>query len=406
MTESDLPLLSVSGLNRLVSQAIGQKFPLVRLNAELSQVMQAASGHWYLTLKDSQASLRAVLFRREAASLAFRPAEGMQVELRVVPGLYEPKGEFQVRVLSMAQAGLGSLFERFQRLKSLLEADGVFDPERKKAFPSRVDRIGVVTSLGAAALRDVLVTLTNHAPRLEVIVFPSLVQGVEAPAALLAALERAAQSKIDLLIIARGGGSLEDLWAFNDERLVRALAQCPMYTVAGVGHETDLSLVDLAADHRAATPTAAALWASHREEALMQRLEALGLAQAHAIQRRLAIAQQQVDRAAMTLPDPRARLALQKLQWVRQAERFLRLGGHRLDAARSLLSGLSVRLRALDPTAVLSRGYTLVFDAAGRPVVSIEGIVAGQPVSLAFADGKARARIEGIESVEGKPPTA
>ena len=406
MTESDLPLLSVSGLNRLVSQAIGQKFPLVRLNAELSQVMQAASGHWYLTLKDSQASLRAVLFRREAASLAFRPAEGMQVELRVVPGLYEPKGEFQVRVLSMAQAGLGSLFERFQRLKSLLEADGVFDPERKKAFPSRVDRIGVVTSLGAAALRDVLVTLTNHAPRLEVIVFPSLVQGVEAPAALLAALGRAAQSKIDLLIIARGGGSLEDLWAFNDERLVRALAQCPMYTVAGVGHETDLSLVDLAADHRAATPTAAALWASQREEALMQRLEALGLAQTHAIQRRLAIAQQQVDRAAMTLPDPRARLALQKLQWVRQAERFLRLGGHRLDAARSLLSGLSVRLRALDPTAVLSRGYTLVFDAAGRPVVSIEGIVAGQPVSLAFADGKARARIEGIESVEGKPPTA
>ena len=406
MTESDLPLLSVSGLNRLVSQAIGQKFPLVRLNAELSQVMQAASGHWYLTLKDSQASLRAVLFRREAAGLAFRPAEGMQVELRVVPGLYEPKGEFQVRVLSMAQAGLGSLFERFQRLKSLLEADGVFDPARKKAFPPRVSRIGIVTSLGAAALRDVLVTLTNHAPRLEVTVFPSLVQGAEAPAALLSALGRAAQAEIDLLIIARGGGSLEDLWAFNDERLVRAVAQCPVYTVAGVGHETDLSLVDLAADHRAATPTAAALWASQREEAFIQMLQALGSAQASAMQRRLGIAQQQIDRAAMTLPNPRSRLALQKLQWVRQAERFLRLGGHRLEAAQSRLSGLSARLRALDPTAVLSRGYTLVFDAAGRPVVSIEGIVAGQAVSLAFADGKARARIEGIESAEGKPPTA
>jgi len=406
LTESDLPLLSVSGLNRLVSQAIGQKFPLVRLNAELSQVMQAASGHWYLTLKDSQASLRAVLFRREAAGLAFRPAEGMQVELRVVPGLYEPKGEFQVRVLSMAQAGLGSLFERFQRLKSLLEADGVFDPARKKAFPPRVSRIGIVTSLGAAALRDVLVTLTNHAPRLEVTVFPSLVQGAEAPAALLSALGRAAQAEIDLLIIARGGGSLEDLWAFNDERLVRAVAQCPVYTVAGVGHETDLSLVDLAADHRAATPTAAALWASQREEAFIQMLQALGSAQASAMQRRLGIAQQQIDRAAMTLPNPRSRLALQKLQWVRQAERFLRLGGHRLEAAQSRLSGLSARLRALDPTAVLSRGYTLVFDAAGRPVVSIEGIVAGQAVSLAFADGKARARIEGIESAEGKPPTA
>ena len=179
-----------------------------------------------------------------------------------------------------------------------------------------------------------------------------------------------------------------------------------MYTVAGVGHETDLSLVDLAADHRAATPTAAALWASQREEAFIQMLQALGSAQASAMQRRLGIAQQQIDRAAMTLPNPRSRLALQKLQWVRQAERFLRLGGHRLEAAQSRLSGLSARLRALDPTAVLSRGYTLVFDAAGRPVVSIEGIVAGQAVSLAFADGKARARIEGIESAEGKPPTA
>jgi exodeoxyribonuclease VII large subunit len=406
LTESDLPLLSVSGLNRLVSQAIGQKFPLVRLNAELSQVMQAASGHWYLTLKDSQASLRAVLFRREAANLAFRPAEGMQVELRVVPGLYEPKGEFQVRVLSMAQAGLGSLFERFQRLKSLLEAEGVFDPARKKAFPPRVRRIGVVTSLGAAALRDVVVTLTNHAPRLEVVVFASLVQGAEAPAALLSALARAAQSQIDLLIIARGGGSLEDLWAFNDEQLVRTVAQFPVYTVAGVGHETDLSLVDLAADHRAATPTAAALWASQAEQAFVQVLEAAGTAQARAIQRRLAIAQQQLDRAAMALPNPRARLALQKLQWVRQAERFFRLGGHRLDAARGRLAGLSARLSALDPTAVLSRGYALVFDAAGRPVVSIAGIAPGQSVSLAFADGKARAQIEGIESAEGKPPTA
>jgi len=405
LTESDLPLMSVSALNRLVSQAIVQKFPLVRLNAELSQVMQAASGHWYLTLKDSQASLRAVLFRKEASALAFRPIEGMQVELRVVPGLYEPKGEFQVRVLSMAQAGLGSLFERFQRLKSLLEADGIFDPAHKKAFPPRVGRIGVVTSLGAAALRDVLVTLTNHAPRLEVTVFASLVQGAEAPAALLSALGRAAQSEIDLLIIARGGGSLEDLWAFNDERLVRALAQFPVYTVAGVGHETDLSLVDLAADFRAATPTAAALWASQREQAAIQALQAMALAQVNAMQRRLAIAQQQTDRAAMALPNPRARLALQKLQWMRQAERFLRLGGHRLEAARSQLSALSARLTSLDPTAVLSRGYALVFDDAGRPVVSIEGLASGQPVSLAFADGKARAQIEGIEWAEGKPRT-
>jgi exodeoxyribonuclease VII large subunit len=368
--------------------------------------MQASSGHWYLTLKDGQSSLRGVFFRREAASVSFRPIEGMQVEMRVIPGLYEPKGEFQVRILSMTQAGLGSLFERFQKLKSQLDADGVFDVAKKKHFPARVHRVGVLTSLGAAALRDVLVTLTAHAPRLEVVVFASLVQGVEAPAALLSALRRAAEAPIDMLIIARGGGSLEDLWAFNDEQLVRAVALFPRYTVSGVGHETDLSLVDLAADHRAATPTAAALWAAQREEAHRQTVQSLAAAQSAAIQRRLSVAQQRVDRAAMLLPDPRARLSLQRLQWLRQAERFFRLGNQRLELARGRLLGLSARLLSLDPSAVLSRGYTMVLDASGRPVVSVGGLSGGQSVSLAFADGKAQARIEGIEAAEGKPPSA
>ncbi len=405
MTDQDPPLLSVSGLNRLVSQAISQKFPVVRLNAEFSQVLQAASGHWYFTVKDAQASLRAVMFRREAASLSFRPSEGMQVELQVAPGLYEPKGEFQCRILSITQAGLGSLFERFQRLKAALTAEGVFDPSRKKPFPPQVTRVGVVTSLGAAALRDVIVTLTRHAPRLPVTLFPSLVQGNEAPAALLSALGRAREARMDVLIVARGGGSLEDLWAFNDERLVRALAALPVYTISGIGHETDLSLADLAADHRAATPTAAALWASQREQQIQERLQALSHEQARLIARRLAVAQQQVDRAGMALPNPRTRVMVQRLQWSRRAGLFLALGKKRLDLAQNRLSAFQGRLGALDPLAVLSRGYALVFDDQGLPVVSSSALQARQTVSLAFADGKARARIEGIEEAEGKPRT-
>lgn len=406
MPDQDLPLLSVSGLNRLVSQAIAQKFPLVRLNAELSQVMQAASGHWYFTLKDAQASLRAVMFRKEAAAVGFRPVEGMQVSLRVAPGLYEPKGEFQCRILSMAQEGLGSLFERFQRLKTLLAAEGLFDPARKKPFPQRVRRIGVITSLGAAALRDIMVTLGRHAPRIPVTVFPSLVQGVEAPMTLLNALGRAAIAPIDLLILARGGGSLEDLWAFNDERLVRAMAAFPGYTVTGVGHETDLSLADLVADHRAATPTAAALWASQQEQQNRQWLGAVAHRQSRAMQRRLSLAQQQLDRAGLSLPNPRARLALQKMQWERMAARFLRLGDRRLQIEAGRLQVVKGRLSALDPLAVLARGYTLVLDDQAKPVVSVRGLSPGQSVGLAFGDGKARALVTEIQPAAGKPREA
>lgn len=403
MPDQDLPLLSVSGLNRLVSQAIAQKFPLVRLNAELSQVMQAASGHWYFTLKDAQASLRAVMFRKEAAAVGFRPVEGMQVSLRVAPGLYEPKGEFQCRILSMTQEGLGSLFERFQRLKTLLAAEGLFDPARKKSFPLRVRRIGVVTSLGAAALRDVMVTLGRHAPRIPVTVFPSLVQGADAPTTLINALGRAANTPIDLLILARGGGSLEDLWAFNDERLLRAIAAFPVYTVTGVGHETDLSLADLVADYRAATPTAAALWASQQEQENRQWLGTVAHRQSRAMQRRLSLAQQQLDRAGLSLPNPRARLALQKMQWTRIATRFLGLGQRRLQIEANRLQVVKGRLSALDPLAVLARGYTLVLDDQARPVVSVRGLSAGQSVALAFGDGKARALVTEIQPAEGKP---
>lgn len=403
MIDQDLPLLSVSGLNRLVAQAISQKFPLVRLNAELSQVVQAASGHWYFTVKDAQASLRAVMFRKEAAQLAFRPAEGMQVSLRVAPGLYEPKGEFQCRILAMAQEGQGSLFERFQRLKSLLAAEGLFDPARKRPFPQRVRRIGLITSLGAAAFRDILVTLGRHAPRIPVTVFPSLVQGADAPAALLNALGRAANAPIDLLVLARGGGSLEDLWAFNDERLVRALAGFPVYTVSGVGHETDFSLSDLVADHRAATPTAAALWASQREQEAWQWLGETLHRQSRAMQRRLAMAQQQLDRAGLSLPNPRARLALQKMRWSRMAGLFMTLGKNLIQSERSRLEVLGGRLAALDPMAVLSRGYALVLDDQAGPVTSVQGLTVGQSVALAFGDGKARASITEISQAEGKP---
>lgn len=401
--DSDLPLLSVSGLNRLVAQSISQKFPLVRLSAELSQVIQAASGHWYLTLKDPQSTLRAVMFRKEAASLPFRPKEGMQVELRVSPGLYEPKGEFQVRVLAMAQAGLGSLFEKFQRLRAELEAEGLFDPSRKKPFPSRVAHIGILTSLGAAALRDVLVTLMRHAPRLRVSLFPSLVQGIDAPGALQEALKRAQLEPIDLLLVVRGGGSLEDLWAFNDASFVRQLACSRVYTVSGVGHETDITLTDLVTDHRAPTPTAAALWASQSEQQARDLLSLQGPRLRQSMQSRLNLAQQRWDLAQQALPDPRARLAMQRLQWVRRAEHFWQLGTQTLQRAQQRISLLSGRLSALDPKSVLARGYSLVLDSGQAPVTSVNALTPDQALHLVMADGNAQVRVEGIERLPDKP---
>ena len=299
---------SVAALVQAVADALAARFPVCVVRGELSAFTRAASGHCYFSLKDADgaaALLRCAMFRRAASLLDFAPADGQLVELRGRLAVYEPRGELQFVVEGMQRAGVGALFEQFLRLKAKLEAQGLFAPERKRAIAAFPRRIGVVTSLAAAALHDVLTALARRSPHVEVIVYPSPVQGAEAPAALVQALGLASQrGEVDTLLLVRGGGSLEDLWAFNDERVVRAIAGGSVPVVCGVGHETDVTLADLAADLRAPTPTAAAELASPSTASLLDELHVLARRLVRSASRRVQGEAQGLDQRTVRLGQP------------------------------------------------------------------------------------------------------
>ena len=411
---------SVGALLLAVSDALAARFSSCVVQGELSGVTRAASGHCYFTLKDAdgaQAAVRCAMFRRAASLLDFVPRDGQQVELRGRLAVYEPRGEMQLVVESMRPLGAGSLYEQFLRLKAKLEAEGLFDAVRKRELPELASRVGIVTSLAGAVLHDVVTTLARRAPQVQVIVYPSLVQGPEAPAALLAALAAAAQrDEVDLLIVARGGGSIEDLWAFNDERVVRAVAAMPMPVISGVGHETDVTLTDFAADVRAPTPTAAAELAVPARDELLASLDDTARRLRILLRHRLESHAQRLDRMALQLARPAQLLARsqQQLQALehrlgrslaravdpqpaalrRQFDRLQAAVARSMAARAGRLDTLQGRLTALDPTQVLRRGYAFVLDAQTRPVLSARDVVAGQALALQWHDGAVRARVE------------
>jgi len=414
---------SVGALVLAVADALAARFGACTVRGELSGFSRAASGHCYFTLKDAdgaQAALRCAMFRRAAGLLDFAPRDGQQVELRGRLAVYEPRGELQFVAEAMRVLGAGSLYEQFLRLKAKLEAEGLFDAGRKRPLPRFPQRIGVITSLGAAALHDVLTALARRAPQVQVIVYPSLVQGAEAPPALAAALALAARRReVDTLILARGGGSLEDLWSFNDERVVRAVAGSPIPIVCGVGHETDVTLADFAADLRAPTPTAAAeLAAPVRDDALAQ-LDVLAQRARRHLRRRLDSEAQRLDQRALQLARPAQTLArrAQQLQAL-DARRSQAMRGAMRQAADELprladrlrraqagvrahaglrLSVLAGRLEALDPGRVLSRGYAWITDDSGRAVVSARAVEVGQTLVTVWRDGRALTEVTRVE---------
>jgi exodeoxyribonuclease VII large subunit len=414
---------SVGALLIAAGDALAARFSACSVQGELSGVTRAASGHCYFTLKDSAgaaAAVRCAMFRRAASLLDFVPRDGQQVELRGRLAVYEPRGEMQLVVESMRPLGAGSLYEQFLRLKAKLEAEGLFDAARKRPLPALAQRIGIVTSLAGAALHDLLTTLARRAPQVQVVIYPSLVQGPEAPAALVGALAAAAgRREVDLLILARGGGSIEDLWAFNDERVVRAVVAMPMPVVCGVGHETDVSLADFAADLRAPTPTAAAELAVPARDELLARLDQAAHRLRLLVSHRLASQTQRLDRLALQLARPAqalstARAQLQALDHRRANALWRALESQRLAPrllqqrlARTMsaalhghgarLAALGGRLGALDPSQMLARGYAFVLDAQARPVTSARHVQPGDALTLQWHDGTARARVEDAE---------
>lgn len=415
----------VAALLLATSDALAARFGAVSVRGELSGFNRAASGHCYFSLKDAEgapALLRCAMFRRAAGLVDFAPADGQQVELRGRLGVYEARGELQMIVESLQRVGSGALYEEFLRRRARLQAEGLFDSGRKRALVAYPRTLGVITSLAAAALRDVLITLRRRAPHVRVIVYPSPVQGAEAPAALQAALQlAAARGEADTLLLVRGGGSLEDLWAFNDERVVRAVAASPMPVVCGVGHETDITLADLAADLRAPTPTAAAELAALAQADSLAELAVRLAALQRAAERRLAALAQRLDGLSLRLGQPARGLAgqAQRLDALEQRLRqALQLARQRMRqapqqlAARLLRAGASERRRhalqldaaqqgllAQDPRRVLQRGYAWVQTVDGRPVVSVHALRQGQAVRAVWADGSAQAEVLKVEAL-------
>jgi exodeoxyribonuclease VII large subunit len=420
----------VGNLLKALSDTLASRYGVVAVRGELSGYSRAASGHAYFNLRspDGSAALRCAMFRRAAGLLDFVPRDGMQVELRGRLTLYEPRGDLQMVVEAMSLGGDGDLMARFLRLKAKLEAEGLFEVDRKRAINAHPRRVGIVTSLQAAVLRDVASVLARRAPHVELIVYPSLVQGSEAPAQIVRALAWATErAEVETLLICRGGGSLEDLWAFNDEAVVRAVAASPIPVVSGVGHETDFTLTDFAADLRAPTPTAAAELAAAPRSSSLEQLAVLEQALRQRCRARLDRSAQTLDLAALRLARPGAalqrrheQLALLGQRWQAalgrrvaaepaRLQRLLELldgaARHALDARRQRLDLLQARLDALGPQQVLARGYAWLADAQGQAITRAAQLRPGQAIRARLADGGLTATVDAVDAPAGAAPS-
>ncbi|HQE91370.1 MAG TPA: exodeoxyribonuclease VII large subunit [Anaerolineae bacterium] len=368
----------------------------VWIEGEVSNFSRASSGHLYFTLKDAGAQINSVVWRSQAQGITYMPRSGDQVIVHGRIGLYEQGGRYQIYVDAIQPAGRGSLFQEFERLKAQLEAEGLFTPERKRPLPAYPQRIGVVTSPTAAAFRDVINVLTRRYPLAEVLLSPTLVQGETAPAQIVAALAALnARDDVDVILIVRGGGSLEDLWAFNDERVARAVAASRLPVISGVGHETDFTLTDFAADRRAPTPSAAAEMATPDRIELQVALQQHQTRLVRIFDTRLQGFRDQVTRLSHALQylSPAARLANSRQRVDDLLAHADAAVAHRMVMQRQQVQGLSARLASLNPDAVLARGYAIVQEReSGNVITSAKAITPGLALTLRLQDGEAAAR--------------
>ncbi|HEU4621765.1 MAG TPA: exodeoxyribonuclease VII large subunit [Burkholderiaceae bacterium] len=438
--------VTVSELNRSVARMLERTFPLVRVQGEVWNFTRAASGHWYFSLKDDQAQVRCAMFRGRSQYAEFTPREGDSVEVHAQVRLYEARGEYQLVVDAIRKAGLGGLLEAFERLKRRLAAEGLFDVARKRALPRFATTIGIVTSPDAAALRDVARTLDEHAPHVQAIVYPTPVQGEGAATKIAAAIELAnARNEVQLLIVCRGGGSLEDLWAFNDEVVARAIVNSRIPVVCGIGHETDDTIADYAADVRAPTPTAAARAAVRARAEWTAQLDALARHVNRAGARTWERASMRLDAVAARLVRPAQRWTAMQARFDYLKERFTRAShaqmrerSARLQVAVSRWRAAAPRitdhderltraerrlvraasfawkanaqrvqrtadlLKALGPQATVNRGYAIVRDLNGK-VLRAGDAQAGDKLEIELRDGYVGARVESVSSSNQAP---
>lgn len=433
-------VLTVSMLNRLARETLQHSFPLLWVIGEVSNLVRATSGHIYFSLKDETAQVRCVMFRNRAQLLPWRLENGQQVEAQALVTLFEARGDFQLNIEGLRRAGIGARYEAYARLCAKLKGEGLFSPERKRPLPRFPRRVGIVTSPQAAALRDVLTALKRRAPHLPVILYPTPVQGEGAAEKIAAVIALAGQrvkiDATDVLIIIRGGGSIEDLWAFNEEVVARAISACPVPVVSGVGHETDTTIADFTADSRAATPTAAAELVSAGWFAAANELAALGgillrtlrallesrmqrldlffhrlvhpgeqlvrkrQKTAHLATRFCAALAQRLRYDAVTLEHLRRRFTLRRPPVLTAQgrvalleQRFSAACHSRIAEKRGHLFALGAALAQLSPQATLERGYSILRKANGEVVHESNQVAAGDEVEIRFAVGWAHAKV-------------
>ncbi len=431
-------MLRVSEFARAINQLLEGSVPLLWVRGEISNLVKASSGHWYFALKDEQAQVRCVMFRQKNIMLDHPLDNGVQVEVLASAGLYEARGDFQLTVEQLRPAGLGVLYEQFARLKQKLEQEGLFAATRKRPLPRFPKRIGIITSIQAAALRDVLSTLKQRLPSVPIVLYPAPVQGAGSAEKIVQAIELAnSRGECSVLILCRGGGSIEDLWAYNEEIVARAIAASRIPIVSGIGHETDFTIADFVADERAPTPTAAAQrvvpdrlsllqglcdMSQHLMRPMRNRLRHAMQAQDY-LQRRIVHPAEQLQRKAQHLDQLEQRMqrnfehVLQQQGWRQAAlarrmhgagSHFLRLhdkqdhvAGRLIQAVRTnhmqrqaRLDALLQHLDLLNPERVLARGYSLVQDENGRLVLDAQRLVVGDELNIVFERGWARARVQ------------
>jgi exodeoxyribonuclease VII large subunit len=436
-------VIAVSALNRMVRDMLEHALPLMWIRGEVSNFTCAASGHCYFTLKDAGAQVRCTMFRSRARVLDWQPANGMQIEVRALPTLFEPRGEFQLNVEAIRRSGTGALYEAFERLKARLAAEGLFDAERKRPLPEHPRRVGIVTSPQAAALRDVLSILRSRMATLGVVIYPTPVQGAGAAQQIARAIETASRRlECDVLIVCRGGGSIEDLWSFNEEVVARAIHACALPVVSAVGHETDFTIADFVADLRAPTPSAAAQAVSPDRRQLLLRVADVGRRLERCFVRHIDRLWQRVDYLGRRLIDPRERLRIECRHLEQLASRLTQAGRRRLatdewslidlrqrlvavgpdpqrdwsalqhlrmrmhaccrdrlQAREAQLGALGARLHALDPNAVLRRGYAIATDARGGVVTDARTVAPGERLEVRLARGLIDSRVIGTKDL-------
>ena len=429
--------ISVSELNAIAKALLEDHLAGLWIAGEVSNLTRAASGHYYFSLKDSRAQVRCAMFKGAAMRLAKPLKEGDHIEVSGKISIYEARGEFQITVNEVRLKGLGQLYEAYERLKAQLQAEGAFAAERKKPLPARPQCIGIVTSLAAAALRDVVTTLKRRAPEIPVIVYPTAVQGAGSEFQIAQAIKTASQrAECDVLIVCRGGGSIEDLWAFNEEPVVRAIEACAIPVVSGVGHETDFTLADFVADVRAPTPTGAAeLVSPNRQESLHRLAQAKGRLKT-VLEQRYFDASQKLDWLARQIRHPRQKLAEQRtyihklaqtlsysmtqnvrahtarferqtqaLQHFRpdisvyrqDIDRFQTTLSHAfrqlLAQRRQSLTAQTALLEAVSPQQILERGFSVVKNTHGQVIRNADALKQGQKLHITFADGETDVRV-------------